>query len=221
MELSEFDFYCPNKNLGEKHSQELDLSLGFRIDEIEAAFLAKARELNPEGSLHTWGETLHGAQTWVGLATEVLQTPYNELLAAIDWIKPQGHLVDLGAGYGRLGFLLARYYPQVKFTGFEYVPERVLEGNRVFHRWRLTQASLIHQDLIADNFFPPLADTYFIYDYGKVSHIRHTLNQLGQLADQKTFLLVTRGEGVRSLVFHEFPWLSPLYHNEKISIFGF
>ena len=44
----------------------------------------------------------------------------------------QKKVVDLGAGYGRMGLVIAKHYPTLSFWGVEYVAERVAEGNRVF-----------------------------------------------------------------------------------------
>lgn len=150
----------------------------------------------------------------------MLLTPYSELfdLCSKLTLDPGSRIVDLGAGYGRLGFILGDHYPEVNFLGLEIVPERVEEGNLCLARRRCTRAELLVQDLTSDDFTLPEADVYFLYDYGKVAHIRKTLNQLD--AGQR-FTLVARGKGVRSLISHEFPWLTSgeVQHEEFYSIF--
>ena len=41
------------------------------------------------------------------------------------------HVVDLGAGYGRMDFVLKSLDPRIEFTGYELVKERVQEGNKI------------------------------------------------------------------------------------------
>ena len=79
--------------------------------------------------------------------------------------------MDLGAAYGRVGVVLGFLRPMVQFVGYEYVPERVKEGNRIFKKWNLTQAELKHVDLAEDEFELRDANLYFIYDFGSKNDI--------------------------------------------------
>lgn len=206
----------------EQSSPEIDQELGFQIKLIEALLLEKARELLPDGSVQTWGEKLHdGSQTWVGLHEETLQTPYAELLEVLRSLIPvAGNLfVDLGAGYGRLGFLLEKFYPGVVFRGYEFVPERVVEGNRVFAKFNCLNSTLITQDLTQDDFKLPEAAYYFLYDFGKIPHMRKILDQLSDLADRRNFSLIARGDGVRSLIARDYPWLRESVRFENLSLY--
>lgn len=203
----------------EEDSQVLDRHFGFRVVEIERALLMKALAVQPHGNHQTWGSAIHaGNQTWVGLDPETIQTPYSELyrMCREAGIFNGDHVVDFGAGYGRLGVILEKSFPGTSFHGIEYVPERVVEGKRVFPTLNLTQG-----DLTAEDFFPEEADHYFIYDFGKVPHIRRLLSQLSLIADKKKFTLTGRGKGIRSLIAHEFHWLTPTYEEEHFSIYRF
>ena len=221
-----FSSPSPDYESARRHSEQLDEVLGFNIPAIENALLGEARELNPEGTHKTWGQTLHGGnQTWVGLSHQTLQTPYNELKHICELLNPPAGstIVDLGAGYGRLGLVLAGMYPEVNFIGYEYVKERVVEGSRILNHLRCERARLLEKDLTRDDFFLPAAEFYFLYDYGTVAHIRKTLGQIEQLASKQNFKLVARGKGTRSLIQYEHPWLSQVYpaiHEEQFSIFS-
>jgi hypothetical protein len=204
------------------HSASVDQLLGLRVEEIEQELLLRARALQPQGCLETWGERLHGGhQTWIGLEAQMLLTPYSELYELCQKLplKPDSRLLDLGAGYGRLGFILGDHFPDVDFLGYEIVPERVEEGNRCLSSRGCLRAKLLVQDLTSAEFVLPKADVYFLYDYGKVSHIRQTLEQLDP---NLKFTLVARGKGVRSLIYHEFPWLTSgeIHHEEFYSLFS-
>lgn len=204
-------------------STEIDKILGFRVEEIEQRLHERALALGP-GNHHTWGAKLHsGNQTWVGLHPDSIQTPYDELRRMLSRIRPVSgsKVIDFGAGYGRLGILLNKIYPGVDFQGIEFVPERVEEGKRVYSLLGMNPEFLIEGDLTSDDFFPEIADHYFIYDFGKVPHIRKLLGQLSQIADTKKFTITGRGKGIRSLIAHEFPWLTSFYEEENFSIYSF
>ncbi len=205
-------------------STDIDKLFGFRVNEIEGRLLEKARTLSPGGNHHTWGSLLHeGNQTWVGLHPETIQTPYSELLRMTEKLdlRPGDKVIDLGAGYGRLGILLHKLHPRVRFQGIEFVPERVAEGQRVYQLQGLDPDTLCIGDLTREEFMPELADHYFVYDFGKVPHIRHLLHKLSRIADSRKFSVTGRGKGIRSLISHEFPWLTPCYEEENFSIYTF
>ncbi len=227
--LSKKEFYQapgPDREIREEHSRKIDELLGFEIPRIERTLLDEAMELFPGGNMQTWGHALHdGNQTWVGLDHQVLQTPYDELLEMALELNPlkEEYWIDLGAGYGRMGLLLHFLYPHVRFDGFELVKERVLEGQRIFDKFECHKARLLEQDLFAKEFSLPDADVYFLYDYGKVNHIRHTLKQIEEKAMTRNFKIIARGRGSRSLIDHEHPWLAvkPVKHYENYAIYSY
>lgn len=210
----------------QKHSALVDKILDYHIDQIELGLLKKAKKLAPEGDMKTWGRLLHnGSQSWVGLTPQQLQTTYNELWQMCDLLKPKGEstFVDLGAGYGRLALILQLFAPQVHFLGYEIVKERVEEGNRMFELLGLKHASLLEQDLSAQDFIIPDADYYFMYDFGDSEHIRRILTQLEFVADRQPIRVVVRGDYSRHQVQNFYPWLSQVfkaYHEEKFSIYS-
>lgn len=204
----------------------IDKQLGFGITEIEIDLLKLAQSLAKTSDIYSLGKALHqGHQTWIGLDPQTLQTPYQELRQICDFLKPpvNSQVVDLGAGYGRLGLVLHQLYPGVKFSGFEYVKERVAEGNRVLELHGCSQAKLLVQDLLQENFSLPEAQYYFIYDYGFPAQIRQTLKQFQVLDEKEHFIMVARGEGIRSQIHLEHPWLCQVftpYHQKNFSIYS-
>jgi hypothetical protein len=209
-----------------EHSAMLDHKIGFKIEEIEGELLRQAKSVLPSGNHKIWGHSIHqGQQTWVGLDHQILQTPYAEFVDICHFLKPfKGSLmVDLGAGYGRLGVVLSYLYPEVNFLGFEFVAERVLEGNRIFSLLHCSQAVLCREDLSQESFLLPEAEYYFIYDLGNISVLRKILRQLAEMAERKRFKVVARGKGIRSLIQYEHPWLSEIFeafHFENYSIYS-
>lgn len=215
----------PNEVISRQHSQYLDRILGFRIKYIEEMLLAEAQGFEPEGSVNSWGPGLHdGAQTWVGLDLETLQTPYSEILRIFHLLKlkPYQQVIDLGAAYGRMGMVLGGLYPKNTFTGFEFVKARVDEGMRVYLELGLKRSELKTQDLFAKDFSLPEADIYFIYDYGQVEHINHTLQQVSLISRKRPVKLVVRGKFTNEIIAQNHPWLDLKYSgklDEKFSIY--
>jgi hypothetical protein len=190
------------------HSAAVDAWLGLRVAEVEAGLAG-----NPEGQ-----------ETWQRAGADVFLTPYTELRAWLEMVQPRpGQLVvDLGAAYGRLGFVLNRHFPGVDFLGLELVPERVKEGAAALARFGAERARLLVADL-ADSEAPlPLADVYFIYDFGVKSAISGVLERLRKVAASRPITVVGRGRGVRDLIEKQHPWLgdvnAPL-HRAHFSVY--
>jgi hypothetical protein len=195
------------------HSEQVDGWLGLRIREVERKLLegrgkSKSRE----------------QENWIGLAPQTLLTPYTELRAMLSFVNPLegSKAVDLGAGYGRLGFVLARHYPMVDFIGYEVVEERVLEARRCLENHKCSKAVMFCEDLSAPDFVPASADSYFIYDYGSRSAVVKTLNDLRLIAQTRPITVIGRGRLSRDLIELETPWLSqvnPSSHHGNFSIY--
>ena len=114
--------------MNRQHSCLVDKILGFQVKEIENNLVAQARRIIHQGSFEYWGPALHdGAQTWVELDPQTLNTPYAVLhrLCKILQLKPAELVVDLGAALGRLGVVMNQCAPHSHFLGLEYVGERV------------------------------------------------------------------------------------------------
>jgi SAM-dependent methyltransferase len=222
--LHDTDFSLPpniDPDSARIRAAEIDQLLGFQVAMIEERLLLAARQINPLGTVQTLGHSLHkGNQTWVGLDYQTLQTPYAELWEMIELLgqSPQ-HVVDLGAGYGRMALVLNKRDPAIQFTGYELVAQRVAEGQRVFNQLGIP-AKLLEQDLMASDFELPVADIYFLYDFGKVSHIRNIMDKLSQLADHHCFKVIARGKGSRSLIDFDYPWLIAINHRDQFSIYS-
>lgn len=218
-------FQTPKANelIGRQHSNHLDKILGFRIKYLEEMLVAEARGFEPDGAHETLGPTIHnGVQTWVGLDLQILQTPYSELLRILQIlkIKPYQHVIDLGAAYGRMGIVLGGLHPKNSFTGFEYVKSRVDEGNRVYKELGLSKCQLVLQNLFANDFDLPEADVYFIYDYGQVEHIDHTLKQMRKVSHKRPIKVVARGKFTKQIIKEHHRWLDLKYEGKVEEFFS-
>lgn len=218
-------FQSPKANdiISRQHASHVDKILGVRLKYIEEMMVAEARGFDLDGPHESWGPSLHqGVQTWVGLDLQTLQTPYSEIRRILHLlkIKPYQHIIDLGAAYGRMGIVVAGLYGKSSFTGFEYVKARVDEGNRVYRELALTKSQLIHQDLFAKDFELPQADIYFIYDYGQVEHIEHTLRQISAVSTKRPVKVVVRGKFTKQIIAENHPWLELKYEGKLEEFFS-
>lgn len=183
-------------------SSQIDLNLGFKIKQIEEILQAKAKMLAPKKQFDQWGPTLHGgAQTWVGLDFQILQTTYHDLKTLFEVIRPlpTEKVVDLGAGYGRVGIFLHHFYPRVEFLGLELVKERAVEGNRILKRLNSFNKKMIALDLNELNELPA-GDIFFIYDFGSVCHIKKILEMLKTTPKR---LLVVKGRIAHQMMLND------------------
>lgn len=190
-------------DLTKRHiSSQIDLVLGFNIKQIEEKLQARARMLVPESHFDQWGPTLHGgAQTWIGLDFQILQTTYHDLKTLFEVIRPgpNERIIDLGAGYGRLGIFLHHFYSKTEFLGIELVEERVNEGNRILKGLHSVNKKLISLDL-SDLDELPEGDIYFIYDFGSVDHIKKILDKLKETPKR---MLVVKGRIARQMMLKD------------------
>lgn len=207
-------------------SREIDLILGFDIRTIERQLLESALQISPDADISGLGRALHdGNQTWIGLDERTLCTSYKELFKMFDLIglSAEDTVVDLGAAYGRMGLVMNAIEPSARYEGYEYVPERVVEGNRVFEQHGCSNAQLLVQDLFSEDFQMPSADIYFLYEYGRIDHIKHTLDQLQKVARNNQIKLIARGDSTISMINYYHPWLAHVYrphHDENFSIYS-
>lgn len=219
------DFFRSPKDTDQgnrQHAQLIDRILNLDMKTVEAKLVNQGQRILPEGSYEYWGPALHaGAQTWVGLDPQTLNSPYTVLrrMCELLKLKPGQLVVDLGAAMGRLGIVMHQCAPGAYFLGLEYVIERVAEANRVYAQWGMGQARCETQDLFARDFELPQADVYFIYDYGQHAHINATLRLIEFMSCQRPLRLVARGQATNRLIELHHPWLEIIYEGQGAELF--
>ncbi len=183
------------------HSRAVDSWLGLNVNGVE-------KDLGKNGCRHPHLTCKIKQQLWIGLEPQDLLTPYIHLRNILSEIQPRPGetVVDLGAAYGRLAFVMARHSPETQFIGYEYVGERVDEFKRCGARHHLPMAKMNHQDLLAPHFRLPKAEFYFLYDFGETTAIETVLFQLKKMAHP--FTLIARGRHSRACIDHSHSWLS-------------
>lgn len=198
-------------------AEKLDKIFGFELNQIEKDLVLKKSEL--QKSLAD-----QDRQFWIGLDIQALQTPYSEIVDMIQKLNPKATetWIDLGAGYGRIGLILGLLCSDVYFHGYEYIAERVLEGNRIREKWQIKNGGLYRADLNHDVIDFEKGDVFFLYDFGSRSDVFHVLEKLKQVAAKKSIRVIARGRGVKNWIMMDFPWLgavNPAQHFENWSLF--
>jgi hypothetical protein len=212
--LDPFPLLSPDSHTygdAQKHSEAVDNWLGLDTSRVEAQIIED-----------TFDDPTQ--QLWIGLAPKKLLTPYTEIRAFLDILKPPpgSTLVDLGAGYGRIGFVLTRHYPQVHFIGYEFVQQRVSEGMRCLAKFPHSLSRLYQIDLQTPAFKPAAAELYFLYDFGTREAIEKILQDLKRIAASRSITVVGRGRASRDAIERNHPWLSqvcPPEHHAHSSIY--
>ena len=182
----------------QSHAANVDRWLDLNIDDVEL-LLSKDGSRRPAPS-----SSGQHQQLWFGLDPRDLQTPYVEIRTLLQrYLHPSRvqRVVDLGAAYARMAFVIERHFPQAHFLGLEYVGERVLEARRCLERFGARRSHVEHADLTFPRFVLPVADIYFIYDYGTPAAIEKTLHDLKRVAMHATagvpITIVARGRVCR------------------------
>lgn len=181
------------------HSEQVDTWLGFHISSIES----KLKELPDQ-------------RIWVSLPAQAMLTPYSEIREILERLRPSPgtRIIDLGAGYGRMGFVIGRHFPQVHFVGYECVRERVEEAYRCLRPWKYSLVEMQQADLADPHFTPARAEYYFLYDFGTRQAIEKSLQDLRKIALQQSITVVGRGRASRDAIERQHFWLSQVVEPE-------
>ena len=194
------------------HAQEVDLWLGLNTEETEAG-LARLGALDPKHRL------------WASHPVQTILTPYIELQWMLNRLRPVcgSCVVELGAGYGRMGFVIARHFPEVTYLGYEIVQERSAEFEKAFGKFDPTaieRVKILRADLSDPAFSLPSAAYYFMYDYGHLSAIKKTLEDLKAISRTRPIAVVGRGRATRDQIERAEPWLSQVIAPENCGNFS-
>lgn len=213
-----FNFSNTSSATDKEFSQELDYKLGFDINSVEEELCQLDLDNNKNYKMGN-------SRTWVGLHPQIFQTPYPEIDNFFKRLSKYSiqNVVDLGAAYGRVGIVMQNYFPNAKFTGFEFISKRCDEGNRIFQALGIKNSTLVSQDILSEDFDLPKADLYFIYDFSDQNDQKVILDQLSQMMDHQRFFMVVRGKSMRSLIQYKYPEFYRGYtpfHSENWSIYS-
>lgn len=125
-----------------------------------------------------------------------VQSSYATTLIALRYLNlgKGSKFIDLGSGYGRIGLVIGLMRPDIQFTGYEFVKERVEIANTAAKNFGLDQhVQFTMQDLSSPDFKIPLADTYYIFDAFTDATYKTIIEQLQALTEHKKITVVTKG----------------------------
>lgn len=184
------------------HSKSLDHMFGYKIPKIEQKLLQKYSPYDQATKKEDRKQHFQGTETWIGLPPQVLQTPYSDILKALTVFRSLeiNKIIDIGAGYGRVGLVMNAIFPKSEFIGYEILKKRENEANRIFEKLELENCKVLLQNVLEEGFTLPKADLYFIYDFSEMSDICIILDQLNERVEKESFFLIAKGERVNKLL---------------------
>lgn len=125
-----------------------------------------------------------------------VQTPYSTVIRILRRINMSegAHIVDLGAGYGRVGLLASAWRKDLFFTGFECVGFRVQEARDAAIRVGIDHhVEFICKDLSDKDFQIPSGDVFYLYDPFCAETYERVFAQLRMISKQKRITVVAKG----------------------------
>lgn len=125
-----------------------------------------------------------------------VQSSYATTLLALRYLNLHrgSRFIDLGSGYGRVGLVVGLMRPDIQFTGYEFVKERVDIANTASHNLHLEKhVHFVTQDLSSADFKIPPADTYYIFDSFTDESYATIMVQLEEITQQQKVTVVTKG----------------------------
>lgn len=200
-----------------EHSKMIDRTLGFKILKIEQKLLKQYQAFyiqDGDGEKESFAES----EAWIGLHPQILLTPYSEIFKIIQAIShfEIKSIADFGCAYGRVGIVASALFPECQFHGYEIVRERANEAKRVYRSLNLINHQIKKCNILDDDFVLPKVSVYFIYDFSHVEHIKKILNKLIDMIATHDFILIARGEEVRSIIQLYYP----IFYTRHKPLFG-
>jgi hypothetical protein len=125
-----------------------------------------------------------------------VQSSYLTILSVLEQLSPAQDVrfVDLGSGYGRLGFVIGLLRPDMNFKGYEYVKHRVDIATESSENLGLkNHVTFYTQDLASKDFKIPDAEIYYLYDSFSAETYAHVLTQLIEISLRQQIIVATSG----------------------------
>jgi hypothetical protein len=151
------------------------------------------------------------------------QTHYTDLMDLFNYLDPAPgeSFIDIGSGFGRVGFFIGLCFPKISYRGFELIKERVLCSNSIKERNHFDNIDFFEQNLLDPNFKLPVSDYYFLYDPLEKEDLELFFGSLTIVPGQK--IIAFEGYDDYILAFlNELSWLrlTKSFQDEYFSIKG-
>ncbi len=162
----------------------VDSLLGLQAEAVEKAVRKVEHSAQP---------LYKGHETYFNVSVAGTQISYADIRILLIGLglKPGDKIVDLGSGYGRMGFVVGDQYPEVSFKGYEIVAARREEASRVAAMWGWSQVSYETRDLGDPHLSPEPADIYFMYDPANNPTLAKILGDLRKISTRRLIRIVT------------------------------
>ena len=135
-------------------------------------------------------------------------------------MKDGDTFVDLGASYGRVGCVVGTNFPNTQFIGYEIVPERCIEAQRITQFLQLDDTvKYLCEDISADDFVIPDADWYFLYDSLNNKTLAHVFKKIYQTGNNPDARLIAKHTGSHQK-YSDSPYLELISSVKGISDLG-
>lgn len=129
-------------------------------------------------------------------SAESVQSSYSTIFSTLREINPKqgSKLIDLGCGFGRLGFVIGLNRPDMQFIGYEYVAHRIENAKECAKNLNIeNQIQFKTQDLSEVSFKLPIADIYYMYDPFSADTYRFILQQIIEISKKQSVMIATKG----------------------------
>lgn len=129
-------------------------------------------------------------------SAESVQSSYSTIFSTLREINPKegAKLIDLGCGFGRLGFVIGLQRPDMQFIGYEYVAHRIENAVECAKNLNIeAQIQFKTQDLSEKSFRLPIADIYYMYDPFSAETYRFILQQILEISKKQPVMIATKG----------------------------
>ncbi|MCM2354428.1 MAG: class I SAM-dependent methyltransferase [Pseudobdellovibrio sp.] len=211
----EFEYQLKIKNEGLSGYTEISLERTF--DALDEIFQIKC-DITCNSKITTEERIFEGSGVGV-------QSSYSTILLALRYLKiPQkARFVDLGSGYGRVGFVIGLMRPDIQFHGYEFVDYRVDMSKKISEDFNMPDhVHFYHQDLSLNNFLIPEAEVYYLFGPFTDATYAHIIEQLNVIGAKKPIVIITKGNAREHFmtVMQRKHWSAPqVFHQGNFCLF--
>lgn len=184
------------------HAKNLDRRIGYRVSKIENKLCQKYHSYDAISDDSSSKGYYPDTQAWIGLHPAALQTTYNEIYDVLNYLQQFNisKIIDIGAGYGRIGIAMNAFFENCEFEGYEIVKERYNEGRRVFTYLNYKNCYMYNKNVLLPEFSFPEGDVYFMYDFSEIEDLSYILDQILLKMCDKKYFMITKGDRLKHLM---------------------
>ncbi len=196
---------------------------------IDIIFGLSRKDINLKlAPVHKNSDTAVG--TWPHLLPDGYNTSYrllDEMLLRAN-LKDGDIVVDMGSGLGRLGILIGKKYPNLKYVGYEFWMDRIQPAMNVAQQDGLRNVNYVHADFSTPDFTLVRGDLFFAYQPNSSNEIMAVMTKkLREVAKHKAIRVVTRigsreflDHSQQFLILEDMNWKAMQFWNSNPGFLG-